>query len=102
MSFILTYTTAKDMREAKAISQSLLSKKLAACVNFIKAESSYIWKGEIESGKEIVMILKTDSRNWEKIKKEIKRIHSYDLPCIIRIQAETNKDFSNWVESEIN
>lgn len=101
MSFILIYTTASDMKEAKKLSSHLLSKKLVACVNFFKAESSYLWKGRIEGGKEVVMILKTDSKKWEKVKQEIEKMHSYDLPCMIKIRAKANNEFEKWVNSEI-
>lgn len=101
MKFILIYTTAGNMKEAKKLSKHLLSKKLVACVNFFKAESSYLWHGKIEGGKEIVLVLKTKDSNWSKVRSEIEKIHSYDIPCIIRIQAEMNAEFSNWIESEI-
>jgi len=100
MSFILIYTTASNMKEAKKLSGYLLSKKLVACVNFFKAESSYLWHGKIESGKEIVLILKTRSSHWKKVRSEIERIHSYDIPCIIRIETRMNNSFSNWIGNE--
>lgn len=101
MKFILIYTTAKDMTEAKKLSGHLLSKKLVACVNFLKAESSYLWHGKIESGEEIVLILKTKETNWKMTKAEIEKIHSYDIPCIIKIETRMNSAFSKWIKSEI-
>jgi periplasmic divalent cation tolerance protein len=101
MGFILIYTTASDMKEAKKLAKHLLGKKLVACVNFFKAESSYLWHGKIESGKEIVLILKTDSEKWNKVKLEIEKIHSSDLPCVIRIETQMNAEFLKWIESEI-
>jgi len=101
MNYILIYTTASNMKEAKKLSGHLLNKKLVACVNFFRAENSYLWRGKIEGGKEIVMILKTKESNWKKVRSEIEKIHSYDIPCIIKIKSEMNGSFSKWIESEI-
>lgn len=101
MGFILIYTTASNMKEAKRLSEHLLNKKLVACVNFFKAESSYLWHGKIESGKEIVLILKTKSEHWNRVKSEIEKMHSYDIPCVIKIETQMNDSFSKWIESEI-
>lgn len=100
MKFILIYATAKDMTEAKKISGHLLSQKLVACVNFFRAESSYLWHGKIESGKEIVLILKTKESNWKKVRAEIEKMHSYDIPCIIKIGTQMNNGFSKWIKKE--
>lgn len=102
MKFILIYTTASDMKEAKKLANHLLSKKLVACVNFFNAQSAYLWHGKIENGKEIVLILKTKNSNWKKVKAEIEKIHSYDIHCIIKIDAEANDEFEKWVSSEIS
>ena len=90
------------MKEAKKLSGHLLNNKLVACVNFFRAESSYLWQGKIKDGKEIVMILKTKESNWKKVRSEIEKIHSYDIPCIIKIKAEANYEFEKWVSDEIS
>ena len=32
------------------------------------------------------------------IKTEVKNIHSYDIPCIIKIKAEANSAYRQWIE----
>lgn len=81
------------MKEAKRLAAHLLNKKIVACVNFFKAESSYLWHGKIENKKEIVLILKTKDANWKKVRSEIEKIHSYDIPCIIKLKAKANLAF---------
>ncbi len=97
---ILIYTTFKNKTEAKKIITHLLKKKLIACANLLPIESTYRWKGKINNDKEIAAILKTKEENWNKIKEEIKKLHSYDYPCIIKINAEANKEFAEWIDSE--
>jgi len=78
----------------------LLQKKLISCANFFPVQSSFWWKGKIDSSEEIVSICKTKKENWEKVKSEVKKIHSYETPCIIKIDAEANEEFWSWVKSE--
>lgn len=100
MVFIILYVTHKDIESAQKIANHLLQKKLIACANFFPIKSSYWWKGKIENSDEIVSLLKTRKENWEKIKKEIKKIHPYETPCIIKINAEANGDYESWINEE--
>jgi len=97
----LIYITCKDKSEAKTISKALLNKKLIACSNMFPIESMYWWKGRIEEAKEIVILAKTDDKNYEKIKQEVKNLHSYDVPCILKLSSESNKEYEDWVSKVI-
>jgi len=97
----LIYITCKDKKEAKKISKHLLEKKLIACSNMFPIESMYWWKNKIEDAKEIVILAKTNDKNYEKIKEEVKKLHSYDVPCILKIGSEANKEYDDWVRKVI-
>ncbi len=60
----------------------------------------YWWKGKIQDDKEVVVLAKTGEKNYEKVREEVKKIHSYDIPCILRIRAEANKEYNKWIERE--
>ena len=98
--FILIYVTHKNLKEAKKIASVLLDKKLIACVNFFPIESSYFWKGKLENSNEYVSLLKTRKDNWNKVKEEIKRIHPYETPCILKLEVEANEEYESWINSE--
>jgi len=100
MKFIIIYTTHQNRQEASKIISHLLKKRIIACANLFPIESTYFWKGKIESSKEIAVILKTRKENWEKVRDEIKNIHPYETPCIIKINVESNSDFANWICKE--
>lgn len=97
---ILIYITYPNKEEAKKIVKHLLKKKLIACANIFPVESFYHWKGKMKSGKEFVSLLKASDANWERIQEEVKQLHSYGVPCIIKINAEANAEFEEWVEAE--
>ena len=56
----------------------------------------YKWKGKLEDTRESVMIIKTVDENFDKVKEEIKKLHSYELPAIIKINAEASDEFTKW------
>jgi len=97
----LIYITCKDKQEAKKISKALLEKRLIACSNMFPIESMYWWKGKIEEDNEIVILAKTKDKNYDKIKEEVKKLHSYEVPCILKIDAKANEDYQKWVDEEV-
>lgn len=103
MSLVIGYVTCKNSSEAKKIAKYLLEKKLIACGNIVKEiESLYKWKGKIINESEALLLLKTESTKINKVKKEIQRIHSYDVPCIEFIKvSDVNKNYEKWVIGEL-
>jgi len=86
---------------ASSIADSLVSQKLAACVNVIKGvESVYQWQGKIERDNEILLIIKTRQSLFSQVEQVIKELHDYELPEIIAVSIETGeKNYLNWIQS---
>ena len=101
MDFVFIYITNPNKKEAIKIAKYLLKKRLIACVNIFPINSLYWWKGKIVDAKEFVMIAKTSKANFEKVKKEVERIHPYSVPCIIKIPVSSNKEYFDWLMGEI-
>ena len=97
----LIYITCKDEDEAVKISKRLLNKKLIACSNIHPIRSMYWWDNKIQDEKEFVLIAKTKEKNYENIKEEVIKIHSYEVPCILKIDAEANESYNKWVNAEV-
>jgi len=97
----LIYITCKDEEEAVKISKHLLDKRLIACSNMHPIRSMYRWQGKIQDEKEFIIMAKTKEKNYVEIKKEVKKIHSYDVPCILKIDAEANESYNKWVNEEV-
>ena len=98
---ILFYITCKNKKEAEFISEILLKKKLVACTNYFKINSMYHWKKRLVRDNEFVLIAKTTEKNTINIEKEVLKIHSYNVPCIIRLNTDANKAYLNWLNSEV-
>ncbi len=98
---ILIYITNPNKQIAVKIGKFLLEKRLCACINIFPIESAYWWKGKIEQAKEWVLIVKTEESKYNKIKEEVKKIHPYTTPCILKIKVDANKEYLNWLLGEI-
>lgn len=97
----LMYITCKNQKEAEKISRHLLKKRLIACSNMFPVKSMYWWGGKIVNGNEVVIVAKTNEKNFPKAEYEVKKLHSYGIPCILRIEAKANADYSHWAEKEM-
>ena len=97
----LIYITCSNEQEAVKISKHLLNKKLIACSNINPIRSLYRWEGKLQDEKEYAIMAKTKGKNFEKIKQEVRKIHSYKMPCILKIDAEANEEYDRWVNKEV-
>jgi len=98
---MLLYVTFKDKEEAKKIIKALLENKFIACGNIFPVESFYNWNGEVRENTEYTGILKTNNDKIKKAEELIKKMHSYDIPCIIKIKGEACKEFEDWANYEL-
>ncbi len=93
------YVTCNDKQEAVKIAEHLLKLKLAGCANIFPIESLYWWQGKIVEDKEIAMLIKAQEKNYSIIEKEIRKLHSYTVPCIIAINVKrANKAYLKWLK----
>ena len=77
--FFVVLVTAPDMKTARALAKAALQARLIACANLVpKIESHYWWQGKIESGNEVLMILKTTRKRLAALEKLILAKHPYD------------------------
>lgn len=99
---IVVLSTASSVEEAESIARTLVSTKLAACVNILPgAKSIYRWKGEIEEAAEILLVIKTRRELFAALQIELKRVHSYENPEIIAIPIVAgNEAYLDWIHHE--
>lgn len=100
MAFIIIKTTCSNIDEARKISKHLLQQRFISSANFFPIKSMSSWTGEIQQVDEFIVFLKTRKDNWEKVRDEIKKFHSYKVPCIIKIDVEANEDYESWVKKQ--
>lgn len=98
---IMVFITAKDMEEAKSLSDGLIGSNLAACVNIVESVTSvFKWEGKVSKNKEVLCIAKSRSELFPQIEKKVKEIHSYEMPEIIAVPVVAgSKEYVEWVEN---
>jgi periplasmic divalent cation tolerance protein len=98
----LFYMTCKNKVEANKIAYALVKKDLVACANIIPNIKSYFkWNNKkVNIVKESVLIGKTVKKNINKIILHVKKISSYDCPCVVFVDIKNgNKDFLSWIKN---
>ena len=100
-TMILIYTVCKNKTEAKKLANMLLKLKLVACANWWPIESAYRWKNKLVNAKEVIMILKTRKNYYKKIESLIKKVHSYETPCILQLNPDkAERAYLEWLRKE--
>jgi periplasmic divalent cation tolerance protein len=99
--FCIITTTTDTEENANSIASTLLQKQLIACAQRSTTHSSYRWKGKIIESKEILLEMKSKKSLFHMIRKEVARLHTYDVPEIIMIPLEGANDlYLRWIEQE--
>lgn len=95
----LIMTSVGTEQQAVEISEELIARRLATCINIVPClRSIYRWKGKVCEDTEYLLLIKTPERLFETVAAAIREFHSYELPEILALPvtaAETN--FHQWV-----
>ena len=105
MSYVVLLSTASSQDEAGKIAHKFVENGLVACVNIIpNIRSIYLWKDKVCDESEVMLVMKAHSRCVEKIKTELKSIHSYECPELVVLPVSDGlADYLKWVdETSIN
>ena len=76
----LILTTAPK-KAAGRLAHTLVSERLAACVNVVPdVVSTYRWKGKVERADEVLLVIKTTGRGVRKCLRRLAELHPYEVP----------------------
>jgi len=103
MKPVIIVSTFPSKQSVNSIADLLVKKKLAACVNIIKISSVYIWVGKTENKDEYLALFKTTKKNQLTLKKELEKLHPYDVAEIAEINVESiNQPYMKWIVDSTN
>lgn len=99
----MVYITTRDMKEAVTIANALVNERLAACANIIdNMHSIYHWNGKLQTDKEAILIAKTVAKRIPELINRVKRLHSYECPCIVCLPVTDGiPEFLTWVTEQV-
>ena len=104
MKHIFVYVTASSRSEAESISEAVIRERLVACTNIIDDMSAlFWWDGAVQQEKEVVLIAKTTAKAFPVLSARIKKLHSYECPCIVGLPiAIGDPGYLKWIEEEVH
>ena len=99
---LLVLTNLPDQASAQALATTLVTERLAACVNLLApCRSIYRWQGTIESAEEVPLLIKTTSERYAALEAAIRARHPYELPEIIAVPVVQGlPEYLTWVAAE--
>lgn len=102
MKPILLFLTCVNKKEAEAITQTLLGKRLVACIKQTPVASSFLFHGKIDHANEILLIIESLQLKFNEIEKEIRKIHSYKTFVLTAVPIiKTSRGVEQWLKENI-
>jgi periplasmic divalent cation tolerance protein len=98
-------STSVDKEEAaRSIAETVLGKRLAACVHIHPPMTSlYWWKGDIASDSEYLLSMKSERSLFARLAEAIRSVHPYEVPEIIATDiVEVDTEYGAWMKEELD
>jgi len=81
MDFVLVLTTIPADGDADGFARTLMEARLAACVSVLPPmQSTYRWKGTVESATERQVLIKTRAASVAALEQRVQELHPYEVP----------------------
>ena len=99
---VQTHTNKKHISEI--IAETLIKKRLAACVNLYPTNlSMYCYDDKLVRDEEVLIHAKTTSDRFSEVERVIEELHNYKTPEIISIEiADGSNEYFKWLKNEIH
>jgi periplasmic divalent cation tolerance protein len=87
---------------AARLARALVRERLAACVNLVPGvESTYRWRGRVETARETLLLVKTSARTARACLARLRSLHPYELPeGLLLTPSGGFPDARAWVDAE--
>jgi len=97
---IIVFVTCESLEQAEKIAKSLVTEKLAACVNVVPGiRSCYVWEEELTWSNETLLLIKTTRGRFDQLQARVRSLHSYDVPEIVAVTIEDAFDkYIAWID----
>lgn len=100
----IVFVTCPNLALARRIARAVVQRRFAACVNIILSpvESLYTWKEKTETAREYLLVIKTTEKRLVELEREVKRLHSYDVPEFIAFKISEGSDsYLKWLGANV-
>lgn len=100
---ILVLCTVPDAATGRSIAGTLVTKRLAACVNMLPGLTSvYHWNDQVETSDELLLFIKTRRDRYSELEAAISEQHPYELPEIISVPIKQGlAGYLDWIDQSL-
>ncbi|MGH9582275.1 MAG: divalent-cation tolerance protein CutA [Bryobacteraceae bacterium] len=100
---IIVWCACANREEAARIARALVEARLAACVSVLpEVESIYRWQGEIESAREVPIVIKTSEGRFAELRDSIAAMHGYEVPEIVALPISGGSEsYLAWLREQV-
>ena len=102
--YCIVLVTAPTVACARSLARAALEARLVACANIVpRLESHYWWQGKLESGSEVLLLLKTARAHLSRLERLVLAKHPYDTPefLVLPLQAG-NRRYLDWLSGSLS
>lgn len=95
--------TCGSRSDAEVLAKSLVTERLAACVNIIDSITSvYVWEDSLQQDPECLLLIKTLPERFADLETRIQALHRYTVPEIIALPViQGSKNYVDWVKASV-
>lgn len=99
----IALTTCASPDEAARLGRTLVEEGLAACASLIPGvESVYLWKGEVETAAETLVVIKTGAEQLAALESRLLELHSYETPEFLVLKVEAGSQaYLEWLAGSL-
>src|ERR1017187_416110 len=100
---IVVLSTCATEADAERLARALVAGRLAACVNVAPGgRSFYHWKGEIERGGGVLLVLKTSRGLFPGLTAEVAKLHPYEVPELPALPVvDGTENYLSWLHANL-
>jgi periplasmic divalent cation tolerance protein len=99
---LVVFCTCPNEQEARNLAETVVSQRLAACVNIVPGiRSIYRWKGKLCDDAEALMVIKTTAACFDSLRAKLVELHPYDCPEVIALEiSDGHTDYLDWLTAQ--
>ena len=100
---LIVFVTCETKEQAETIAQSVVTEKLAACVNVLPGiRSCYVWERKLTWSDEILLLMKTTRGRFGELQQRVRELHSYSVPEIVGVSiSEAFGRYLDWIDLNV-
>ncbi|MDR3200849.1 MAG: divalent-cation tolerance protein CutA [Spirochaetales bacterium] len=97
-------TVSAPPQAGEALARALVESRAAACVQILPdILSTYWWKGKVETGREVLLVIKTLKSKLPDIEAVLKKEHPYELPELVFLPIQGGLEgYLAWIRQSVS